>query len=178
VTDAVCDSPVYPPILLFMVEAGASDPRAPTATDARLSCTGAECGAWTGELLAPSATIATSWRDQLQAEGMQNATGRGLAFLDFREPDGSPAVGVTPFVRGVTDRQLDAPRELRFLAADRETLVRSDATMTGTSGVAIIALDGVGSALIGGTRGGLSWAPVGVLFADGWLFVEVNQRTP
>ena len=179
-TDTVCDSPLFPPIVMLLVQGGSSDPRAPTATDARLSCTGSDCGAINVSIPVPSAELATSWRNQLQAEGMVNATTRGLVIFEFRDTAGNPQAGVTPFVRDIAgDRPLLAPGEMRFISGTRDTLIRSDATMTGSSGLAIIALADASSAFIGGTRaGGMTWEPVGVLFADGWIFLEDKTPTP
>jgi len=179
-TDAVCDSPLFPPIVMLMVSGGSADPRAPTAMDGRLSCTGSDCGALSVTIPVPSAELATSWRNQLQAEGMVDATTRGLVIFEFRDTAGNPQAGVTPFVRDIGgDRPLLAPTEMRFIAGTRDTLIRSDATMTGSSGLAILALQDTTSAFIGGTRaGGMTWDPVGVLFADGWFFLEDKTQTP
>jgi hypothetical protein len=180
VTDAICDSPLFPPVLLLMVSGGAGETRAPTATDSRLTCSGNDCGVWSGEIRVPSTMLATTLRQQLQAEGMPNATTRGLVIFEFRDLAGNPQAGVTPFYReGTVDRPLVAPREVRFISGTRDTLVRSDATMTGTSGLAVIAIDGATSGFIGGTRsGGMRWEPVGVLFADGWIFLEDKTQSP
>ena len=43
--------------------------------------------------------------------------------------------------------------------------------MTGTSGMALIALPG-DLAYVGGSRGETRWPGVGVLAADGWIFYE------
>jgi hypothetical protein len=183
VMDAICDSPLYPPVLLLRIAGGGGEARAPTAIDSTLGCspaTPSDCGAFDGGALpVPSQTTARTWRNLLSAEGMPAAAAGGLVVLEFLDLDGTPAAGVLPFVlEGGAERMLVPPREVRFLAADRETLVRSDAGMTGTSGTAFVALEGMPSAFVGGTRGGQRWEPTGVLFADGWIVVESRSRAP
>jgi len=168
--------------VIVMVRGGSPAPRAPTASDARLSCTSSpSCSPIDVRVTAPSMELADAWRTQLQLEGMLGAATRGLVILEYRDPSGMPVAGVVPFVReGTTDRELAPTREVRFLGADRRSLVRADATMTGTSGMAVIALD-ASSGFVGGrhvSQGAWIWQPVGVLFADGWIFLEDRARDP
>lgn len=181
IDDASCDSGLFPPILIVMVHGGTGDPRAPTATDARLTCGVAPaCDPFDVRVAAPSEPQVNQWRVQLQQEGMLAASTRGLVILEYRDPAGMPMAGVVPFVReGTTDRDLAPAREVRFLGADRQSLVRADATMTGTSGMAVIGYDAA-SAFVGGHHVSQTWRwePVGVLFADGWIFLEDRTRAP
>lgn len=181
--DVRCDSPAHPPVLLVTVDdpPGGADLLAPFAVDQRLTCLTSppqDCGSAGGVIAVPSAAMASAWRTELAAGGMPNAAQRGLVLYAFFELDGSPATGVVPTIReGTVDRVLIAGTEVRFVAGDLESLVRADAGMTGTSGIAIIALAG-DAALIGGLRGTERWDPVGVMVSPGWWFYETRTISP
>jgi hypothetical protein len=176
--EARCDSPVHPPTILLLV-VGATV--APTAADTALTCSPSDppdCGVVSAELPAPTAAIAQAWRTEMANDGMPDAMTRGLVIMRFEELDFSPAAGAQVLVReGTSDRYLEPGVEVRFIAADRATLVRADATQTGVSGLAIVAMPAE-AGFVGATRGTEVWQPIGVLTSPGWWFYERRSVSP
>jgi hypothetical protein len=165
--DLRCDSWLLPPIVAVSLGGRA-------VVDRGLTCRNNDCGAVDfGDVPVLDAALEASWRQEMQDDGMANAATRGLAIFDYREPDGTSAAGVIPFQAPLAggERTLAPGPEVRFVAADRLTLVRGDAAMTGASGLAIVALDGTW-ARIGGQRGTDRWQPLGVAFAAWVVFLE------
>ncbi len=182
-TAVPCDSPIHPPIAFVEVVPGPGGSIARVAWDYKLTCGStsvpADCGAVAMATLAvPSAAQVAAWRAQMLADGMADADTRGLVLMLYRELDGTPAAGVQPTQQENTmELPLPPGSSVRFLAADRVTLIRADATTTGISGLAIIAI-GDGSARIGGARNAEHWAPTGVLASPGWIFAEDRTKSP
>jgi hypothetical protein len=170
-------SPLEPPIVLFMVS---GDDLAPTASDQRVVCDAADCGDLGHTIAAPSRSLAAGWRAELERGGMADAASRGLVLFSFRNPDGTPAEGVTPWRSLLVDTQtLEPDSEVRFLEEDLTTLAPPGTTTTTASGVALIGVDESSSAeFIGGSRGSRSWVETGVLDPPGWFFLEDRQQSP
>ncbi|HKA88027.1 MAG TPA: hypothetical protein VKE22_10190 [Haliangiales bacterium] len=168
---ASCRSRLFPPYLLLIVEGGSPDPRARTAWDRHLACVVDRCTAVVADVWVPSAADVAAWRAELAAGGMPRAGVRGLVLFQFNERGGGTAAGVVPAHYGLVYRP---GTEVRFLDADRRTLLPAGTTATGPSGLAVVGVD-VGdyeAGAIGGTRGSDVWRDTGVFFVDGWIFVE------
>lgn len=174
-----CDSPSFPPIVAFVTGTQAGDGLHPFVVDARLTCpTGPQCDQIQLVIPTLSDAVALDWRAQLEADGMTDALGGGLAIVQFLEADGTPAAGVVPTLwESTTERVLEPATEVRFLAGNRLSLVRFDATTTGIAGLAIIQLPSE-AGLIGGFRGTERWEPIGVLFPRGHIFFEDRTVSP
>ncbi len=164
-----------PVIVMLVTGAG----RAPTIADRSVSCVFG-CGSVDERIEAPSLDLATRWREELYAGGMEYALNRGLVAYTFVESDKAPSPDVVPAHR--SDNFLDTEdagplhpgSELRFLDADRETLASPDQSSTTSSGQALIgrAGDSRGYFRVEGTRGTSRWPSVGVIVATGWIYVE------
>jgi hypothetical protein len=170
-------SPLEPPIVLFMVS---GDDLAETASDQRLVCDAPDCGNLAHTIAAPSRDLAAGWRAELERGGMANAAGRGLVLFSFRNPDGTPAEGVTPWRSLLVDTQVLEPgSEVRFLEEDLTTLAPPATATTTASGVALIGVDEAsGAEFIGGSRDSQTWVETGVLDPPGWFFLEDRQQSP
>jgi len=170
-------SPLEPPIVLFMVS---GDDLARVASDQRLVCDAPDCGNLGHTIAAPSRDLADDWRAELERGGMANAAGRGLVLFSFRNPDGTPAEGVTPWRSLLVDTQtLEPGTEVRFLEEDLTTLASPATATTTASGVALIGVDESSSAeFIGGSRDSQEWVETGVLDPPGWFFLEDRQQSP
>jgi hypothetical protein len=159
-----------PPIAIFMVSGGGL---ADTASDETLTCGGVVCDDVDHTVAAPSRSLAAAWRAELEAGGMPDAGSRGLILFEYREPDGSPAEGVTPAALSDGARELTPDVEVRFLDDDRVTLAPPGTAATTASGLALI---GIGDDVVGeyvyGLRGDDDWQLTGVLDPAGWIFVE------
>jgi hypothetical protein len=174
---APCQSSLGRPVLLLKITGGTTVLYASTAWDQRLDCAGGlPCGMARGDIAVPKRVLSSAWRGELAAGGMARAETRGLVIFLYKESDGSPAAGVRA-TRGLgTFMPLATGTEVRYIADDRQALLPRTAETTGASGMAIIGLD-FSSANVGGTRGAEEWASLGVLFADGWFFLEDRTRT-
>jgi hypothetical protein len=97
-----------------------------------------------------------------------------------RNPDGTPAEGVSPWRSLLVDTQaLEPDSEVRFLEDDLTTLAPPGTTTTTASGVALIGVDeSSGAEFIGGSRGADRWVETGVLDPPGWFFLEDRQQSP
>jgi hypothetical protein len=168
-------SSINPPIVLFKVT-GAG--RAPTASDARAICSGADCGNLGHTIAAPAEALAATWRTELAAGGMNDAATRGLVLFEFREMDGAPAAGVTPTQGQATMVDLEPGTQVRFLDADRSTLLGAAEGVTGGSGVAVIGVGTSGVAYVAGRRDADRWNALGVLLPGGWWFLEDERKAP
>ena len=160
-----------PPILVLSPGAGGL---APMLSDRTLTCTGDECGVSDFRMPVLSRDTEQAWREELAAGGMTDAATRGLVVFRCREADGSPADGVAPRVFSLAEdgeRRLEPGTEVRFLAEDREALLAADAEVTGSAGLAILAVPDE-LALVSGERGAKSWEGVGVIAVPGTLFTE------
>jgi hypothetical protein len=175
---APCDSSQFPPIALFIVDDSGADLYATTASDKALDA-GSEpqCAPVSMTIPVPRKVLMDDWRQQMSDDGMPDALTRGLVLYQYLDAAGNGAPGVQPTIlEGSGPRFLAPGTEVRFIAADRVTLIQADATITGVSGWAIIAA-GPDFALVGGSSAsGAQWDEVGVLFspAPGWIFVEDN----
>jgi hypothetical protein len=174
---APCDSPAHPPFALVEVVPGPGGSVAKTAWDYKLTCGAvsdpADCGAVMATLATPSDAVVQAWRAQMLADGMPNADTRGLALIMYRETDGTPAAGVQPtLAENTMELPLPPGTAVRFLAADRMTLVRADAVSTGVSGLTIVALPNDSNGRVGGVRAADSWPPTGIIVSPGWIFSE------
>ena len=105
---------------------------------------------------------------------------RGMVFIQFLETDGTTAAGVSPTILdGAAERPLVLGDEVRFLAADRLTILGPTQTVTTPSGVAIVLLarpTGIDAndsfaADLGGTRATDIWADQPSVFANGFIFM-------
>ncbi|HET6611616.1 MAG TPA: hypothetical protein VFG83_06495 [Kofleriaceae bacterium] len=144
-------------------------------TDRTMTCTDREEQCAISDYVMPvlAADIADGWRTQMAADGMADAATRGLILYQFREVDGSGAAGVTATL---VDSGLVPGVDVRFVDADRTTLLPPETAVTGESGLAIIALPAANADVMG-TRGSLTWAPVGVIAIEGKLFIEATRPT-
>jgi hypothetical protein len=183
VPDVRCDSPQHPPILLLLLDdaPAALDRIAPTAFDRRLTCAdvpASDCGLLDATIPVLARSVERDWRMQMLDDGMPEADTRGLVIMQYNEADGTPAAGVAPTIYDVGgERYLEPGAEVRFVAGDRLSLVRSDALMTGISGLAIIAIPSDVS-LIGARRADAVWNATGVFTSDGWIFYEDLRPAP
>jgi hypothetical protein len=158
-----------PPIGLFLVT---GDQVADTLSDARLACGGAECVEVDHTIVAPARELADGWREQMEIEGMPDATTRGLVVFRFRESDGSPAEAVVP--QTLSGAALLRPDiDMRFLDEDGVSLAAAGTDATTASGIAIVAIpDQAPTDYVFGTRDEDRWDALGVLAPPGWLFLE------
>lgn len=175
--DVELGTPLSPPIALFLVT-GADV--ADTASDQRLVCDTAGCDDLDHSIVAPARDLADGWRTELARGGMDDADSRGLVLFSFRNTDGTPAEGVTPWSGIFEATELEPGSEVRFLEEDRVTLAPPDTRRTTASGLALIGVDTddyVGQ-FVSGTRGADSWEETGVLIPPGWIFLEDKQQSP
>ena len=174
--DAPCGSPLEPPIALFLVDDSGTDLYAATASDKTLECPSApQCAAVSTVIPVPRKVVVDDWRAQLLADGMPDADTRGLVLYQYLATDDTPAPGVQPTILDGISRRFLTPRtEVRFLAADRLTLIPADATITGVSGWAIVGVDRDVAFVGGEDTGGALWDETGTLLSPGWIFVEEN----
>jgi hypothetical protein len=167
-----------PTIVMLVTGAG----RAPTIADRNVGCIFG-CGNVDEWIAAPSADLATSWREDLYAGGMAGALNRGLVAYRFETTTRTPAPGVVPQRRmDLLDSELhllEPGAEVRFLAADRTTLAPPEQTSTTGSGEILVGRKGnlQGYFDILGDGLGLHWTSVGVIVATGWIYIETS-RTP
>ena len=158
-----------PPIGLFLVT---GHDVADTLSDARLACSGAECAEVDHTIVAPARDLADGWREQMEIEGMPDATTRGLVLFRFRESDGAPAAAVVPqTLSGAAILRPDI--DMRFLDDDGVSLAPAGTDQTTASGIALVAIpDQAPTDYVFGTRGDDRWDALGVLAPPGWLFLE------
>lgn len=166
-----------PTIVMLVTGAG----RAPTIADRSVGCLFG-CGSVDEWIEAPSAELATVWRDELYAGGMEGALNRGLVAYTFETTNATPAPGVVPQRRqdSVLDTELhplDPGSEVRFIAADRTTLAPPQQTSTTGAGEILVgrkpSLQGYFDILGNGL--GLHWGGVGVIVATGWIYIETSR---
>ncbi len=182
-----CDSPMNPPQLLLTVDdpPGAPNAVGSAATLHQLTCAGSDCGALDLLLQAPIASDVSTWRQTLNDDGVTDAFIRGLVFVQYLEVDGTPAAGVTPTILDGAERPLMAGAEVRFLAADRQTILGPTQTITTPSGVAVVLLPpptgtemyASFAADLGGTRAADIWAVQPAIFANGFIFL-LSEKLP
>ena len=164
-----------PPIGIFLVS---GDDVADTLSDTRMTCSGAECDDVDHTIVAPTRELADGWREQMEVDGMADATTRGLIVFRFREADGSPAEGVVPQTLSGPDL-LRPDLDMRFLDEDGVSLAPAGTDRTTASGIALIALgDEAPTDYVFGTRGEERWSALGVLAPPGWLFLEDERPVP
>jgi hypothetical protein len=72
-------------------------------------------------------------------------------------------------------RPLALGSEVRFLDADRATVMPAAQATTSASGLALVAAEG-GSVLIGGDRGDDQWFTTGCLLEQGVIFLEDRSQ--
>ncbi|HTE54969.1 MAG TPA: hypothetical protein VK698_29145 [Kofleriaceae bacterium] len=159
-----------PPVGIFMVSG--SDV-ADTASDQTIICIGTDCDDLDHIIVAPTRDLADGWREQMEVDGMPEATTRGLVVFRFRETDGSPAEGVVPQTLSGPDL-LRPDLDMRFLDDDGVSLAPPGTDATTASGIAIIAVPGAAPSdyVYGSREGGDQWSALGVLAPPGWLFLE------
>lgn len=160
---------------ILVARTGGVGPLTPVLSDQTATCPsdGGPCTIDDFTVPVLSTAVASAWRAQLAAGGMEDAGTRGLVLYEFREPDGSPAQGVGPLLDDIFagPQPLAPGTEVRFLAADRRSLLPAGTMTTGESGAAIIALPGPWG-FVSGERGGVTWGAVGVSTVPGEIFFE------
>lgn len=161
---------------IFVVRVASGDEElAATVADRTLECVLHSTQSCTLEGLALPVLprdLADGWRRELAAGGMADALERGLVLLEFRTPDGAPAEGVEP--AAVLDGEpvaLEPGTEVRFLDADRMTLLPAATGSTGPSGLILMAPRS-DLAQVSGTSEDHRWEPTGVFALPGAIFTE------
>jgi hypothetical protein len=182
-----CDNPMNPPVIFLTIDdpPGAGNGVGSAAALFPVSsCTGSDCGALDIVLQVPLASDTTTWRQTLDGDHLPDAFVRGIVFVQFLEADGTAAAGVTPtIIEGGTERPLVPGSEVRFLAADRLTILGVTQAVTAPSGVAMVLLprpDGIDAndaygAQLGGNRTADVWAAQQAVFANGFIFMMTEQ---
>lgn len=157
-----------PVFMMFRVH-GAD--RALTASDNR-TCPEASC-TLTHVIPTPSRALADSWRGALADGGMADADTRGLVAFEYKNLDGVGAAGVVPsvFFLGSGQRAVTPGLEVRFLDADRASMMPVAASSTSASGVALVGIENP-SIYIGGNSATAVWNATGCLVVDGAIFLE------
>ncbi len=176
------------------VHAGQSDPtivmlvtgagRAPTIADHSVGCLFG-CSDVDERIAAPSAELATQWREELYAGGMKYALNRGLVAYTFQDSMLAPASRVTPMWYGqlILDpetHEFERGAEVRFLDEDAITLTAVERTTTTRSGQMLLGYEGnlQGYYNVVGVRSPERWAGVGVIVATGWIYIETSGSPP
>lgn len=161
----------------IFVALATGDGLAPTLANRRGGCLFG-CAGVNIDVTTVPAEIATAWREELYADGMEYALNRGLVAYQYRGSDGAGAAGVTPAWSSdspLDDEQhgLSPDRDLRFLA-NATTLAAPGTRTTTSTGYALVGREGNerGYFALGGTRGASTWRDVGVIVATGWIYFE------
>ena len=168
-----------PTIVMLVTGAG----RAPTIADRSVGCLFG-CGSVDERIAAPSAELATFWREELYAGGMEGALNRGLVAYTFETGAGTPAHGVVPMRRHdlLFDNEIhsfEPGAEVRFFGADRTTLAPPEQKSTTAAGEILVGHEGdiQGYFDIFGDGLGRHWIDVGVIVATGWIYIETSRTS-
>jgi hypothetical protein len=165
-------------VAFFVSEGG----RAKTISDVTLSCGFSSCDPVDHTIAAPASALGAAWRTALAAGGMADAANRGLIAFQYLEPTSAPAAGVSTLALRSPTTALTPGTEVRFLAADRQTVAPATQATTLASGLALVGIDGIGSAAgpvyLGGSTGPETWTITGCMNNPGFIFLEDKHGMP